>query len=74
MCAWMNSRHLPLFPLPLHVSHEHSDEVEDLLQAVGRRLQDLVGEAAEEDKEISQVLRKELCRRTRILVITNSSY
>lgn len=46
--------------VPLHVTHEDSDEVKNLLQTFCRSLQNIVGKTAQEDEKISQVLCKKL--------------
>lgn len=46
---------------PLHVTHEDSHKVKDVLQRIGTSLQDVVSETPQENEEVAQVISKEFC-------------
>lgn len=62
---WVLCRHTGLTPrlyVPLHITHEHSDKVKDVLQGICRRLQDVISKTPQENEEVTQIISKEFCK------------
>lgn len=52
----------PVLHLPLHVTHENSNKVKDVLQGIGRCLQYVISKTPQENEEVAQIIGKELCK------------
>lgn len=47
--------------VPLHITHENSNEVKDVLQRISRSLQDVISKTPQENEEVTQIICKEFC-------------
>lgn len=59
---WALCNKHPGLHLPLHITHENSNEVKDVLQGISRSLQDVISKTPQENEEVTQIISKELCK------------
>lgn len=46
-------------PLPVYISRENSHKIKDVLQGIGRYLQEVISKATQKYEEVTQVVSKE---------------
>lgn len=60
--------------VPLHIAHENSNKVKDVLQRISRSLQDVISKTPQEYEEVTQVICKEFCEERLQISSSGSSH